>query len=102
MLPQPSTIDLIVSTAFLVILLGLSVAVGFMSKKKSETFNSWLAGSRNFGPIVTGLALTATWLSGWACLGLMGIVYTFGWSGMWLAGVWTLVGIIPTVAIFGP
>ncbi|TDA29548.1 MAG: hypothetical protein DSO00_03895 [Archaeoglobi archaeon] len=102
MLLQPSTMDFIFSTAFLVILLGLSVAVGFMSKKKSETFNSWLVGSRNFGPIVTGLALTATWLSGWACLGLMGIVYTFGWSGMWLAGVWTLVGIIPTVAIFGP
>lgn len=102
MLPQPSSIDLISSTIFLALLLGLSIAVGFMSKKKSETFNAWLAGSRNFGPVVTGLALTATWLSGWACLGLMGIVYTFGWSGMWLAGVWTLVGIIPTVAIFGP
>lgn len=94
--------DFISSAVFLVILLGLSVAVGFMSKKKSETFNAWLAGSRNFGPVVTGLALTATWLSGWACLGLMGIVYSFGWSGMWLAGVWTLVGIIPTVTIFGP
>jgi Na+/proline symporter len=102
MLPTPNYLDLVFSALLLAILLFLSVAVGFVSKKKSETFNAWLAGSRTFGPVITGLALTATWLSGWACLGLMGIVYSFGWSGMWLAGVWTLVGIIPTVTIFGP
>lgn len=102
MLPKPDQWDLISSAVFLAILLSISVFVGFLSKKRSESFNAWLAGSRNFGPVITGLALTATWLSGWACLGLMGIVYSFGWSGMWLAGVWTLVGIIPTVTIFGP
>ncbi len=94
--------DLIYATAFTAVLLVACLTAGVLSKKKSEVFSDWLAGSRNFGPVLTGLALTATWLSGWACLGSMGIVYTFGWSGIWLAGVWTLVGIIPTVTIFGP
>jgi len=101
-LPKPTYMDLASSIAWLSALLVLCTAMGFIAKKKSDTFNSWLVGSRSFGPIITGLALSATWMSGWACLGLMGITYTFGWSGMWLAGVWTLVGIIPCATVFGP
>jgi len=76
--------------------------MGFVARKKSKTFSAWLSGGSRFGPVITGLALSATWMSGWACLGLMGITYAFGWSGMWLAGVWTLVGIIPCATVFGP
>ncbi|MDK2877061.1 MAG: hypothetical protein PWQ22_1471 [Archaeoglobaceae archaeon] len=36
MLPLPSTMDFVSSVVFLVILLGLSVAVGFMSKKRAK------------------------------------------------------------------
>ncbi|MEM0083151.1 MAG: hypothetical protein QW102_01385 [Candidatus Nezhaarchaeales archaeon] len=89
------------SIAWLSALLTLCTMAGFMARKASKSFVSWLSGS-SFGPVITGLALSATWMSGWACLGLMGITYTFGWSGMWLAGVWTLVGIIPCATIFGP
>ncbi|MEM2315282.1 MAG: hypothetical protein QXD12_02215 [Candidatus Nezhaarchaeales archaeon] len=89
------------SIAWLSALLTLCTIAGFMARKASKSFVSWLSGS-SFGPVITGLALSATWMSGWACLGLMGITYTFGWSGMWLAGVWTLVGIIPCATIFGP
>ncbi|MHC1627586.1 MAG: sodium:solute symporter family transporter, partial [Candidatus Nezhaarchaeales archaeon] len=101
-LPNPTSLDLALSIVWLSLLLTLCTAIGFIAKRRSKTFNLWLAGSRNFGPVITGLALSATWMSGWACLGLMGITYTFGWSGMWLAGVWTLVGIIPCVTVFGP
>ncbi|MCS7139517.1 MAG: hypothetical protein N3F04_00190 [Candidatus Nezhaarchaeota archaeon] len=101
-LPRPSNLDLLSSIAWLSLLLVSCAIVGFMAKKKSNTFNLWLVGYRSFGPVITGLALSATWMSGWACLGLMGITYTFGWAGMWLAGVWTLVGIIPCATIFGP
>ncbi|RLF12966.1 MAG: hypothetical protein DRJ62_01325 [Thermoprotei archaeon] len=100
-LPSPSGLDVASSIAWLSGVLAVCCAIGFVARRKSSTFTSWLVGSRNFGPVVTGLALSATWMSGWACLGLMGITYTFGWSGMWLAGVWTLVGIIPCVAVFG-
>lgn len=102
MLPSPSLLDIASSATWLSALLVLCTIVGFIARKKSSTFSSWLSGSRSFGPVITGLALSATWMSGWACLGLMGITYTFGWSGIWLAGVWTLVGIIPCATVFGP
>ncbi|MEM0320673.1 MAG: hypothetical protein QXS67_04600, partial [Candidatus Nezhaarchaeales archaeon] len=92
MLPSPSPADIISSAIWLSVLLTLCTIAGFMTRKVSKSFISWISGS-SFGPVITGLALSATWMSGWACLGLMGITYTFGWSGMWLAGVWTLAGI---------
>lgn len=102
MLPSPSLADIISAISWLSALLASCAAVGFMARRKGETLPTWLSGGSTFGPVITGLALSATWMSGWACLGLMGITYTFGWSGMWLAGVWTLIGIIPCATIFGP
>jgi Na+/proline symporter len=102
MLPSPSLADIISAVLWLSALLASCAATGFIARRRSETFSAWLSGGSAFGPVITGLALSATWMSGWACLGLMGITYAFGWSGMWLAGVWTLVGIIPCATIFGP
>jgi len=102
LLPSPSLADIISAISWLSALLASCAAVGFMARRKGETLPTWLSGGSTFGPVITGLALSATWMSGWACLGLMGITYTFGWSGMWLAGVWTLIGIIPCATIFGP
>ncbi len=47
------------------------------------------------GPVVTGCALSASYLSGWAFCGSTGIVYSVGFSGMWFAGMWSLIGVIP-------
>ncbi|MDI9619371.1 MAG: hypothetical protein QFX33_00900 [Candidatus Nezhaarchaeota archaeon] len=101
-LPSPSSLDVCSAIAWLAVMLGICVAVSVLLKKAGSTLSSWLLGSRNFGPVVTGLAISATWMSGWACLGLMGITYAFGWSGIWLAGVWTLIGIIPCAVVVGP
>ncbi len=77
------------------------IFLGFFSRKKASSFESFLSGHQDIGPVVTGLALGATWLSGWATLGMMGVTYSVGWSGMWFAGMWTIVGIMPCLFFSG-
>jgi Na+/proline symporter len=79
------------------ILLVISVMLGFMSKKRMTkgSFDEYLVGKRDMGPIVTGCALAASYLSGWAFCGSTGIVYSVGLSGMWFAGIWSVLGLIP-------
>ena len=54
-------------------------------------------GGRDIGPIITGCALAASYLSGWAFCGSTGVVYSVGFSGMWFAGIWSLLGLIPCI-----
>ena len=77
------------------LMLLVCIFLGLFSRKKASSFETFLSGHQDIGPVITGLALGATWLSGWAALGMMGITYTVGWSGMWFAGIWTIVGIMP-------
>ena len=79
------------------ILLILSVLLGLAGRKQWKTFDEYLVGKRDMGPIITGAALSATYISGWAFCGSTGIVYALGFSGMWFAGIWSLVGIIPCI-----
>ena len=79
------------------ILLILSVLLGLAGRKQWKTFDEYLVGKRDMGPIITGAALSATYISGWAFCGSTGIVYAMGFSGMWFAGIWSLIGIIPCI-----
>ena len=71
--------------------------LGYLGKKKWKTFDEYLVGKRDIGPIITGCALSASYLSGWAFCGSTGVVYTVGFSGMWFAGIWSLLGLIPCI-----
>jgi len=93
--PTPlSTITVIIGVA---ILLSISVILGIISRRKlaKESFDEFLVGKRNIGHVVTGCALVAAYISGWAYCGSTGIVYSVGFSGMWFAGIWSLLGIVP-------
>ncbi len=83
------------------VMLLVCIMLGFFSRKQSKSFESFLSGHNDIGPVVTGLALGATWLSGWATLGMMGVTYQFGWSGMWFAGMWTIIGVMPCLFFTG-
>ncbi len=50
-------------------------------------------GHGDIGPIITGFALIASYLSGWAIYGNAGLGYTYGWAGSWLIGTISLMGI---------
>jgi Na+/proline symporter len=76
-------------TAFLTI----SILLGYLMRKKAKSFEEWLVGRRDIGPLVTGFALVATYLSGWAIFGNAGLGYAYGWSGSWLIGTTSVAGI---------
>jgi Na+/proline symporter len=75
-------------TAFLTI----SILLGFFLRKKAKNFEEWLVGRRDIGPLVTGFALVASYLSGWAIFGNAGLGYAYGWSGSWLIGTTCVAG----------
>jgi len=83
------TIGVIVAvTAFL----ATSVLFGFFMRKKAKSFDEWLVGHGDIGPFVTGFALIASYLSGWAIFGNAGLGYAYGWSGSWLIGTICIMG----------
>ncbi|HOM26263.1 MAG TPA: hypothetical protein PKV21_02005 [bacterium] len=100
-IPQPDLSYTITSAIGIGVMLLICTLLGFLSRKKSVTFETFLSGHQDIGPVITGLALAATWLSGWATLGMMGVTYAVGWSGMWFAGIWTIVGIMPCLFFTG-
>ena len=96
-IPTPTAAMIIWSVIGVAILLGIAIFLGIMAKKQWASFDEYLVGKRDIGPWVTGLALTGSYISGWAFCGSTAVVYKVGFSGMWFAGIWTLVGIIPCV-----
>ncbi|MCM8807852.1 MAG: hypothetical protein ABIM58_05115 [candidate division WOR-3 bacterium] len=100
-IPKPDISYAIWSAIGISLMLFICIFIGFASRKKATTFESFLSGHQDIGPIITGLALSATWLSGWATLGMMGVTYAVGWSGMWFAGMWTIIGIMPCLFFTG-
>src|SRR5208337_3102747 len=96
-IPEPSAGMILGSIIGVACLLTIAVLLGFLAKKQWKSFDEYLVGKRDMGPWVTGLALTGSYISGWAFCGSTAVVYKVGFSGMWFAGIWTLVGNIPCV-----
>ena len=96
-IPQPTVGMVIGSIIGVIVLLCVAVFLGIAGKRKWKSFEEFHVGKRDIGPWVTGLALTGSYISGWAFCGSTAVVYRVGFSGMWFAGIWTLVGIIPCV-----
>ncbi len=72
--------------------LTISVLLGLFVRKKTKSFEEWLVGHGDIGPFVTGFALIASYLSGWAVFGNAGLGYSYGWSGSWLIGTMCIMG----------
>jgi sodium/proline symporter len=95
--PKPTAEGVIYGIIALALMLGVCMILGIAAKKKWASFEEYLVGKRDIGPWVTGAALSASYISGWAFCGSTAIVYTVGFSGMWFAGIFSLVGIIPCI-----
>lgn len=91
--PKPTPESFTAAVIGIAVFLLISVGIGFYMMRKARTYEEWLVGHRDIGPVVTGFALVATWLSGWAIFGNAGLSYTYGWSGSWLIGIMNIMGI---------
>lgn len=92
-IPAPTAESTIAVTVAIAGMLAISAGIGFYYFKKAKSFDEWMVGHRDMGPIITGFALVATWMSGWAIFGNAGLSYTYGWSGAWLIGIMNLMGL---------
>jgi len=92
-IPMPTTESSIAVTIAIAGMLAVSAGIGLYYFRKTKNFDDWMVGHRDMGPIITGFALTATFLSGWAIFGNAGLSYTYGWSGSWLIGTMNLMGL---------
>lgn len=72
--------------------LSISILLGFLMRKKAKSFEEWLVGHGDMGPFITGFALIASYLSGWAVFGNAGLGYAYGWAGSWLIGTICIMG----------
>jgi SSS family solute:Na+ symporter len=89
-----ATPELVVGVAVAVVsFIIVSVLLGFLGRRKAKSFEHWLVGHGDIGPLITGFALVASYLSGWAMFGNAGLGYAYGWSGSWLIGTISLMGI---------
>jgi Na+/proline symporter len=70
----------------------ISISLGIFTRKKAKNFEEWMVGHGDIGPLVTGFALVASYLSGWAIFGNAGLGYAYGWSGSWLIGTTCIMG----------
>jgi sodium/proline symporter len=60
--------------------------IGLLSARRAEEGQAdYLLAGRSVTPVLTALSAAATKYSGYMFVGLMGYIYTFGLSGIWLA-----------------
>ncbi len=81
----------------LAVMLIICFILGIIARRRATSYDDYMVGKREIGPFITGCAISATYLSGWATMGTMGVTYSVGWSGMWFGGILGAFGIIPTI-----
>ncbi|WP_286265586.1 sodium/proline symporter PutP [Thalassotalea atypica] len=69
----------------------VTLAIGVVAFKATDTLSDYILGGRKLGPAVTALSVGASDMSGWLLLGLPGAIYLSGVSEVWI-GVGLVVG----------
>ena len=89
---------------FFVLYTGIMLACGVLGMRRVRGSDDFATARRSYGPLFLALALTATTASGGTFLGLPGICYGSGLSGLWLAFVYPIgvyVGILICMRVVG-
>ena len=66
--------------------LGLMMGIGiYYYRKAASSVGGYILGDRQLGPWVTALSAEASDMSGWMLMGVPGLAYSVGISGLWIA-----------------
>lgn len=65
--------------------LGLMMYIGVYYYRKSNSIGDYILGGRQLGPWITALSAEASDMSGWMLMGVPGLAYSTGISGLWIA-----------------
>lgn len=65
--------------------LGLMMGIGIYYYRKANSIGEYILGDRQLGPWITALSAEASDMSGWMLMGVPGLAYTVGISGLWIA-----------------
>lgn len=65
--------------------LALMMYIGVYYYRKSNSIGDYILGGRQLGPWITALSAEASDMSGWMLMGVPGLAYTTGISGVWIA-----------------
>lgn len=66
--------------------LGLMMCIGiYYYRKATSSVGGYILGDRQLGPWVTALSAEASDMSGWMLMGVPGLAYSVGISGLWIA-----------------
>ncbi len=82
---QSLTIITITMAAYLI----MTIGIGFMYSKRSNSVNSFYLGDRKLGPIVTAMSAEASDMSSYLLMGLPGLAYFCGIADV----TWTIIGL---------
>ena len=76
--------------AAFVLYLGVMIAIGFKTSKRTSNTQDFFLGARSTGPWITALSAEASDMSGWLLMGLPGVAYLGGMK----EAFWTAIGLI--------
>jgi len=68
---------------FGVFFLGILFVLTYIATQRTDGLRDFIVAPTSYGPVWVGLAVGATACSAAATLGNPGLVYSYGWSGMW-------------------
>lgn len=75
---------------FVVIYLFLCIGIGIWSYYKTKSTSDFFAAGRSLGPVLIGLAIFSSTLSGFGFVGGPGLVYASGTSSIWMVSICAL------------
>lgn len=65
----------------------LSIGVGIWAIRRTKSAHDFFVAGRSLGPLVVGMAVFSSTLSGFGFVGGPGLVYNSGWSSVWMVSV---------------
>lgn len=74
-----------ISTFVFFVYLAAMLLVGYATMRMSKTYEDFMIGGRNIGPLVSSFALITSYMSGYTYTAAPGLGYTGGYSSLWWA-----------------